>query len=138
MKTSLAHLALYVAKDCDAYQALGVRLWSVIAIVALSAQFGWLALAAVVGSFIGLAIRDMASRGARDVRKNVNEISARSFSDRAESHANSTDLIASAGRTIRCLAQRAFGVAVATFAALGIAHVALSTRLFPKPICSRV
>jgi len=137
MSTSLDHLALHVAKDCDPNQGRRVVYWSVVAIAILFAQFWWLALAAVVGSFIGLTIRDMASRGARDVRKYVNEYSACCYMNHAESRAVSVELSASAARNIRCLTQRAFGAAVATFAGLGVVHVALSSRLFPYPILSR-
>lgn len=137
MRTSLAALALYITKDCDADQAWWVRVWSAIAITVLFWQFGWLALAAVVGSVIGLAILEMASQGARNICRSINEISARSLRDRAESIEISVELSASAARNFLRLMQKAFGAAVALFAALGVAHVALSVRFFPYPLLSR-
>ena len=137
MHTPLNHLALLVANDCDANQAWRVRVWSCVAIALLASQFGYLALATVVGTFIGLAIFDMASRGARSIRKAVNEISGRRLLDRNESRKVGSALIASAARRCRSLSARAFDAAVESFAGLGVAHVALSPRLFPQPDLSR-
>ena len=137
MSTSLVHLALFVAKDCDPDQGRRVVFWSIVAIAVLFAQFGWLALAAVGGSFFGLAIREMALRGARAVCKAVNEISARCLLGWVESRAIAMALSASAARNFRCLEQKAFRATVAIFAGLGVAHVVLSVRLFPYPVLNR-
>jgi hypothetical protein len=138
MSTSLAHLALYVVKDCDADQALRVRFWSAFSVAVLSFQLGWLALAAILGSLIGLGIIQMASQGARSVRKAANAISASGSRDQAESSANNNALNASVVRGFRCKMQKAFCAAAAIFSALGVAHVSLSRRLFPCPILNCV
>ena len=137
MSISLAHLALYVVEDSDADQARRVRFWSVFAIAVLSWQFWWLALAASVGSLIGLGIVEMASQGARSVRDAVNAISARCLRNNAESSAISNALCASEMRNFRCHMHKAFCAVAAIFDALCVAHVSLSRRLFPCPIPSR-
>ena len=137
MSTSLDHLALHVVKDCDPDQGRRVVYWSVVATAILFVLFWWLALAAVGGSFIGLSIRQMASRGAEAVCKAVNQTSARCLMDCVESRATGMALCASAARNFRCLKQKAFRATVAIFAGLGVAHVVLSVRLFPYPVLKR-
>ena len=137
MSTSLDHLALHVVKDCDPDQGRRVVYWSVVATAILFVLFWWLALAAVGGSFIGLSIRQMASRGAEAVCKAVNQTSARCLMDCVESRATGMALCASAARNFRCHMHKAFCSVAAIFDALGVAHVSLSRRLFPCPIPSR-
>lgn len=137
MSTSLAPLALYVAEDCGADQVWRVRFWSAVAIAVLFLQFGGVALAAIVGSFVGMAIFEMASRGARDVRKSTDENSARCSRDRAESVAVVDHKKASAKRDFMCFMRKSFCAVVTMFATMGIAHLALSHRLLPYPVLSR-
>lgn len=133
MTTSFAHLALFIVEDCDADKAWQVRFWSAVAIPVLFLQFGGVALVAVFGSLVGLTIIELALRGARDVRSSINENSTLRLRDRAESTAIEVGLIASAARGSACLMHKSFCAVAATFAALGVAHVSLSTRLFPCP-----
>ena len=137
MSTFLAPLSLYVAKDCDADQAWRVYFWSVLAVLFLSWQFEWLALATILGSIIGLAILEMASIGARDVRKSIAVSTTRSSSDRAESNSVRDELDTSAARVFISFMSGSFYALIAMFASLGLVHVALSPRLFPFPVFSR-
>ena len=137
MRTSLAFFALLVTEDCDAAQAWQVRFWSATAITALSLQFGVAALAAVVGSFVGMAMIQLASQGARELQKTINENSVHGSKVRAESVAVKVAMTASAARRLECLLQKSFCAVVATFAALGISHVSLANLLFPYPVLRR-
>lgn len=143
MSTSLAHLALYLTDDCDAKQARAVQYWSACAIAMLVWQFDQvalslpLALAAVVGSLIGLFLCKYASNGSRDIRKSIAKISAVHARDVGESRATVVLQIESAKRNLRRTLRQALSTCAALFGALGIVHDSLASRLFPRPVFSR-
>jgi len=137
MRTSLDLLALSFSEDCTPGDGWRVCFLSFLAIALLTWQFGCIALVALIGLLIGLAIHQMASRGARGVRNAISEGSFCCLMNRAESRELGFVLTAFAARSFRRLARQSFGAVVAVLHGLGIAHVALSPRLFPYPVLSR-
>lgn len=137
MGTSLDLLALRFSEGCTPDHGWRVCFVSLVAIALLTWQFGCIALIALVGSLIGLAIQQMASRGARALRNAISEVSFYRFMNRAESCALGVVLTAFATLNFRRLARQSFGAVVAGLDRLGIAHLALSPRLFPYPVLSR-
>ncbi len=137
MRTSLDLLALRFSEGCTPDHGWRVCFLSLVAIALLTWQFGCIALIALIGSLIGLAIHQMASRGARAVRNAISEVSFCCLMKRAESRELGVVLTAFAARSFRRLARQAFGAVIAVLDGLGIAHVALSPRLFPYPVLSR-
>lgn len=137
MRTSLDLLALRFSEGCTPDHGWRVCFLSLVAIALLTWHFGCIALVALIGSLIGLAIHQMASRGARSVRNAISEVSFYCLLNRAESRELGVVLTAVAARSFRRLARQSLGAVVAVLNGLGIAHVALSPRLFPYPVLSR-
>lgn len=137
MSTSLDLLALRISEDCTLDQGRRVCFLSLVAITLLFLQFGCIALVALIGSLIGLAIQQMASRGARAVRNSISEGSFCCLRNRAESRELGAALAALAASSFRRHVVKAFGAVAAVLDGLGIAHVALSPRLFPYPVLCR-
>lgn len=110
---------------------------SMLAIALLTWQFGAIALAALVGSLIGLAIQQMASQGARSVKNAIHEISHLWQLMRAESRELVIALTTVAARSFRRVTKQAIEAIMSILDGLGIVHVALSPRLYPTPLLSR-
>lgn len=137
MSTTFDLLALRFAKACTPDKGWSVCVLSMIAIALLTWQFGALALAALVGSLIGLAIQAMAYRGSRWVKNAIHEISFHWVLNRAESRALVIALTTVAACSLRRVIRQAFGAITSILDGLGIVHVALSPRLYPTPLLSR-
>ena len=137
MRTSLDHLALRFSEGCTPDHGWRVCFLSLVAIALLTWQFGCIALVAVIGSLIGLAMHQMAYQGARAVRNSISEASFYRAMSCAESRELGAVLTALAVHSIRRLTRQAFGAVIAVLDGLGITHLALSTRLFPYPVLSR-
>ena len=137
MRTSLDHLALRFSEGCTPDHGWRVCFLSLVAIALLTWQFGCIALVALIGSLIGLAIHQMASQGARALRSAISEVSFYCLRNRAEFRELMAVLTALAARSFHKLARQSFEAVVAVLDGLGIAHVALSPRLCPYPVLSR-
>ncbi|MRD73768.1 hypothetical protein GH865_10980 [Rhodocyclus tenuis] len=127
--TDYGQLALHLATDCDAAQARRVRWLSVCAISLLSWQFGLLALAAAIGSLIGLGICALARHGASQVRSRAAKIEADARRDRSEAQSCHLGSISAGYRIHQSTTLRARYAREAIHRAIGIVHIALARQL---------
>lgn len=137
MNTTFNLLALRFAESGTPDKGWSVCVLSIVAIALLTWQFGCIALVALVGSLIGLAIQEMAFRGSRWVKNAIHEISFCWVLNRAESRALVIALTTVAACSLRRVIRQAFGAITSILDGLGIVHVALSPRLYPTPLLSR-
>ena len=135
--TNYGQLALLIATDCDAAQARRVRWLSVCAILLLFWQFGLLALAAVIGSLIGLAICTLAVQGASQVRCAAAKIDADARRDRSEARSWAEATSSAGYRISRSISYRVLKAREAIKKAIGIVHIALARQLLTSPAFPR-
>lgn len=137
ISTTFDLLALRFAKACTPDKGWSVCVLSMIAIALLTWQFGALALAALVGSLIGLAIQQMASQGARWVKNAMHEISFFCLLIRIQLRALGVALTTAAARNLHLFIRQAYRALMSILDGLGIVHVALAPRLYPTPLLNR-